>query len=182
MTRAKTEGGMDFRELESFNVALLGKMTSRIMSETNSLWVQVLKGLYFPYSDFSQAGKGSRASWAWASLLSGRKVFSEAAVWSIGDGQTVRLFVDAWIPGLHTTRQGTHPVSQEQAHLRLHQWIDSRSRTWLEEKVRGTVTAGEAQQILAVPIPLVPRSDELRWPHDREGRFTVRSAYHIIRS
>lgn len=29
MTRAKKEGGLGFRELESFNVTLLGKMASR---------------------------------------------------------------------------------------------------------------------------------------------------------
>lgn len=63
MTRAKKEGGFSFRELESFNTAILGKMASRILKETDSLGVKVLKGLYFPQVQFLHVVKRSGASW-----------------------------------------------------------------------------------------------------------------------
>ena len=42
--------------------------------EPESLWVKVMKARYFPNSSFLEAKKGSRASWAWASLLEWRKI------------------------------------------------------------------------------------------------------------
>lgn len=43
--------------------------------------MKVLKGLYFPTSEFHQATKGSRSLWVWASVLEGRRAMMEGAVW-----------------------------------------------------------------------------------------------------
>lgn len=145
------------------------------------MWVKVLKRIYFPNSDFGQASKGSRASWAWTSILEGRKVMTEGAVWSVGDGKQIRPFMDAWIPGRYESRLGARPVTQQQANLRLHEWIDPGSKTWLVNKVREAVCEEEAEAVLSVPIPLISSQDKLRWPFERRGSITVRSAYHRIR-
>lgn len=74
MTLAKEEGAFRFRELTSFNTSLLANSAARLISEPNVLWVQLLKCLYFPNSEFIHAAKGSRASWGWSNLLAGRAV------------------------------------------------------------------------------------------------------------
>lgn len=88
--RPKKDGGFSFCVLESFNISLLGKMVARVLSELDSLWVRVLKGLYFPYSTFLQVEKGSKASWAWTSLLSGQDLVRNAGDWSLGDGKKIQ--------------------------------------------------------------------------------------------
>lgn len=44
-------GDLGFRELETFNDALLTKMSARIPQEPNGLWVWITKGLYIPNSN-----------------------------------------------------------------------------------------------------------------------------------
>lgn len=53
LTCRKEEGGMGFKDLESMNQALLGKQAWRIIQNPQALWVQILKGLYFPNSTFT---------------------------------------------------------------------------------------------------------------------------------
>lgn len=58
MTKSKSEVGFGFRELHAFNSAMLAVMAARIISEPGNLWVQVMKGIYFPSSHFFKAAKG----------------------------------------------------------------------------------------------------------------------------
>ncbi|KAF7815115.1 reverse transcriptase [Senna tora] len=44
----------------------------------------VIKGIYFPNSDFMLARKGSRASWRWYSILEGREALSLGLGWRVG--------------------------------------------------------------------------------------------------
>lgn len=58
MTKSKGQGDFGFRELQGFNSAMLTNMAARVLDELNSLWVQVLRGIYFSQSDFMQASWG----------------------------------------------------------------------------------------------------------------------------
>lgn len=75
---AKSKGGLGFRSLKEY-LSLLDKICWRIIHHSEALWVQVLKVLYFLNSDFLSASKGAHASWAWSSILEGRKCIQEFA-------------------------------------------------------------------------------------------------------
>ncbi|XP_030471056.1 uncharacterized mitochondrial protein AtMg00310-like [Syzygium oleosum] len=79
----KDNGGLGFRDLITFNKAMLGKQAWRMTQNPTSLWSQVLKGLYFPHCDFRHAGKGIRPSWGWQSLLMGRDAILPSIMWSV---------------------------------------------------------------------------------------------------
>lgn len=64
---------------------------------------------------------------------------------------------------------------------RMAMWIDSNSRSWNEVLVRQVVLPNEVQDVLQVPIPLIPRDDVLRWPFTRDRKVSVKSAYHKLR-
>ncbi|KAL6209859.1 hypothetical protein ACLB2K_020798 [Fragaria x ananassa] len=68
----KEKGGMGFRDLHEFNLALIAKQAWRLTNDPNSLWARVLKGRYYPNCCFVVAKKGYRASWGWSSLLEAR--------------------------------------------------------------------------------------------------------------
>lgn len=58
----KDAGGLGFRDLLTFNKAMLGKQAWRISQDPMSFWSRFLKGIYFPRENFWRAGKGSRPS------------------------------------------------------------------------------------------------------------------------
>lgn len=60
MTRSKNEGVFGFRDLQGFNSAILATMAALLMDEPNSLWAQVIKGIYFPRAGFLHAVKGGK--------------------------------------------------------------------------------------------------------------------------
>ena len=52
---AVEDGGMRFRKLRSFNVAMLAKQAWRLINNINSLVTQLMRARYFPNSDFFNA-------------------------------------------------------------------------------------------------------------------------------
>lgn len=60
--------GVGFRNLQWFNIALLAKQAWRVLVEPHSLWVKLIRGIYFPNSCFQNAGPSSGMSWFWRSL------------------------------------------------------------------------------------------------------------------
>lgn len=60
----KIEGGMGFRDLRAFNIALLAKKGWWLQQGGNPLFYRVFKNKYFPDEDFIHAKKGHHPSFA----------------------------------------------------------------------------------------------------------------------
>ncbi|KAK4383356.1 putative mitochondrial protein [Sesamum angolense] len=65
----KLEGGLGFRNLEAFNLALLGKQLRHLLSRLESLVSKVLKAKYYPRIHLFEAQIGTRPSYTWRSLF-----------------------------------------------------------------------------------------------------------------
>ena len=79
---------------------MLGKMDWRIIQSPNMFFAKVLKGIYFPYSNFMDAKLGNKASWIWSSLLKGREVLKKGCRWHVRIGLDIHIWSDPWIPTL----------------------------------------------------------------------------------
>lgn len=69
MSVRKMDGGMGFKDLETFNDALLAKQCWRMLKEPEAFWVKVLKGIHFPNGTIMDARRGAKASWIWSTNL-----------------------------------------------------------------------------------------------------------------
>ena len=64
MCKSKSDGGMGFRNLQAFNLAMLAKQAWRILKNPNCLIARVYKAKYFPFSDILSAKLGCSPSYA----------------------------------------------------------------------------------------------------------------------
>lgn len=153
----KQEGGLGFRDMESFNRTLVAKQGWRILSHRDSLLACVLKGKSFPSSSFLQASQGRKASLDWQSIIWGREIIKKGVRWHTGNGESIFCKEDRWVPYLFP--QSPRVKQDRQPHItRVCQVIDhsrhSRNLPVLEENfalTRGLRSSLQAREHVYFP-------------------------------
>ena len=70
----KNKGGIGFRDIHAFNLAMLAKQAWSLIQGSHSLFYRVYKARYFPSCSFMEAELGSNLSFIWHSLLQAREL------------------------------------------------------------------------------------------------------------
>ncbi|XP_031099762.1 uncharacterized protein LOC116003958 [Ipomoea triloba] len=86
MCSQKWKGGIGFKVLSRFNVALLAKQGWRLMTNPTSL-ADSYKARYYPRDDFLDAKIGVNPSYCWRSILASQEVLRRGSYRRIGNGQ-----------------------------------------------------------------------------------------------
>ena len=81
MCALKDKGGLGFRDLKAFNLALLAKQGWRLQMNSHSLVHRVLKAHYFPETDFLHAELSTKPSFTWRSILAAQPVVNLGYHW-----------------------------------------------------------------------------------------------------
>ena len=79
LCKPKVDGGMGFRDLKAFNLALLAKQGWRLHQNPNSLAHRVLKAKYFSDSSFTEAQLGKKPSYIWRSIMATKNIIKEGS-------------------------------------------------------------------------------------------------------
>ncbi|KAJ9134910.1 hypothetical protein P3X46_032151 [Hevea brasiliensis] len=176
--RSKFRGGMGFKDLEKFNLSCLAEQSWRLITDPNSLWSRIIKGLYFPNSSFRNASHGRRSSWIWQGLLAGREVLRHGVRVNIGDGSSTLIWSDPWIPchNFKVTRPSQCPPHINIVSDLMHQ----DSLAWNVGLVCQLFNPSTAKTILSIPIAPRGNEDYLVWHYENSGRYTVRSGYKVL--
>ena len=121
LTLPKAQGGLGFRDMHAFNVAMLSCQAWRLIQYPDSLCAQILKAWYYPNGQLLEAQPSAGISYAWHSLLHGVQLVREGFIWRIGNGTNVNIWSNPWIPRpwsrtMITPRGTEPPTACEQAY------------------------------------------------------------------
>jgi hypothetical protein len=179
LTKPKKEGGLGYRDLHDFNIAMLAKQAWRLLTNPTSLCAQVLKAKYFPDCDVLHAEPKSGMSYTWRSILKGVQLLNHGIIKRVGNGLTMNIWSDPWLPRPWSRRPITprgNAVVQRVSDL-----IDPYTNCWDEHLVRDLFWQEDAELILAIPIK-EEMDDFFAWHYEPKGEFTVKSAYRLARA
>ncbi|CAG7894458.1 unnamed protein product [Brassica rapa] len=94
----KDEGGIGFRLIHEFNLALLAKQLWRLVQYPDSLVARVLKGRYYRMTSPLRAASARGPSYVWSSIFAARKLLLLGIRQKIHFGYEVKVWEDSWIP------------------------------------------------------------------------------------
>ena len=113
LCKPKSYGGIGFMDLSWFKDVLLAKHTGRLLHDHQSLFYRVFKTKFFPDCSVMEAREPSNASYAWKSILRGRDVIKRGAAWRIGNGNSVHIWGNKWLPGKFNNKIVSPPIARE---------------------------------------------------------------------
>jgi hypothetical protein len=175
----KSDGGMGFRDFQLFNQAMLAKQGWRLMTKPDSLCARVLRGKYYHGSEFMCAKKKRNSSHVWRAILHGRDALSKGLIKRVGDGSTIRIFDDPWIPANNNGRPLCKPI--EAKATTVGELIDNEQMSWSEEKLEANLIETDRRAVRQIPLGRFAE-DEWGWTQEEKGIFSVRSAYRLLSS
>lgn len=146
----KAKGGMGFRDLHLFNLALLGKHGWRYITDPNSLCARVMMAKYFAETDFMHSTVPSPSSAIWRAIVAGREALGFGLINRVGDGSSLSIWSDKWIPNTTTMMPLFKPPNPEV--VMVSELIDTVTWTWKKELVRETSITPDADAILNIPL------------------------------
>ena len=179
LSKAKIKEGMGFRGISDFNKALLGKHCWRLLTGEDTLMGKIFKSRYHPRGSFLDAKLGFSPSYAWRTIMSARELIMKGSKWRIGYGEKVRIWHDNWIPSKGSTivqsRTGT---LQQDAYVSA--LIDQDTKQWNRDSVFSNFNSFESRLIVSIPLSCRLLEDSLVWFGEKDGKYSVRSAYHLL--
>ncbi|XP_060668083.1 uncharacterized protein LOC132799665 [Ziziphus jujuba] len=174
LTQPKSQGGLGFRSLDEFNRALLAKQCWRIVRNPSSLLARVVKAKYFPRCSFWEAGIGRQPSHSWRSLVWGRRILETGGIWRVGDGKSIRIYKDSWLPGVGPSRILSPRILPEDAIVAC---LLTDSGAWNLNLLQASFSTDEVEVIKNIPFDGADKADRFAWKFSRTGVYTVRTGY-----
>lgn len=180
LTKPKKEGGMGFRDIRSFNLAMLAKQGWRLVQDQNSLLSLCFKAKYFPRCSFLEATDCPNSSYVWKSVLAAQDILKSGCYWRVGTGSSIRVMEDKWIPN-HPENKVLCPTENDEWEWRVSDLIDWRVHGWDRERIYMCFNQFDAEAILKIPLSRRLIQDRLVWKFGRKGKYEVKSGYHVAR-
>ena len=148
---SKASGGLGFRELSCCNKALLVKQIWRMWKTPFSLIAKIIKAKYHPECSILEAPLGRKPSFAWKSIQSSSHLVREGLMYRIGNGKSIHIWGDKWLPIPSTFIVQSAPKVLDQLDT-VDKLIDEELRWWNKPLLDKMFSLEEILAILSIPI------------------------------
>lgn len=176
MSGPKSKGGLGFRNLYGFNIALLGKHLWNFMHNSNSLVARIFKARYFPTSHVLKASRGSGSSFLWTGLWTAKEELCKGFRWVLGNGNDIIATKDPWL-----RKKRDFCVDQSPFYEGRNEVVSSfflcTEKKWNINLVREQFLKEDADAILALHIPQRDIGDKVAWTGSNKGIYNAKSGY-----
>ncbi|CAA7020616.1 unnamed protein product [Microthlaspi erraticum] len=176
LTRSKKQGGLGFREIQSFNDSLLEKISWRILQNPSCLLSKVLLGKYCKHKVFLDVPITSSTSHGWRGILIGRDLLKTRLGRAIGDGLSTSLWNDQLLSFKMPSRPMGPPRAMDQ-NLKVSDIINEQTREWNHEKI-GELLPTHMEEIRALRPSKRGASDSYLWLPTKSGEYTAKTGYY----
>lgn len=178
MSRHKSAGGLGFKCLRDFNLAMLGKQCWRLLTNPDSLVGRIYKAKYFADTSFMEAKLGGNPSFIWRSIVEAKRFIAAGSVWRIGNGKDVQILDQPWL------NNEVDPFVETRSPALINQNVHALFRMdrkeWDLEVIDDIFSERDKQLILQTVIEQELESDVISWKLEASGNYTVKSAYRLI--
>ena len=124
------------------------------------------------------ASAPSNSSATWRAIIAGRDALNVGLINRIGDGSSVSVWDDKWIPGTLTKKPIIKPANTSVQFVS--DLIDDENWSWRMDLVRDTFVPTDAAAILNIPLRSGGGADFLAWAFEKSGIYVVKSAYRAL--
>ena len=176
---SKGEGGLGFRDIQKFNIALLAKQFWRLMHCRSSLFFKVFNAKFFPDGNIMEASTKTKGSFAWRSILKAKELIQSGLSWRVGDGTKIPIKGSNWLLD-EGHRRVLSPLTNVPHDARVAELIQGSTPTWNVHKVQNLFLPYDAEAILKIPLSRRIQADKLFWYATRDGKYSVRSGYKLL--
>lgn len=130
-------------------MALLSKQIWRILTNPNLLMSKVLKVRYFPHSGLLDLKTMGGALWIWKSLHSSIPLLRCGLRKQVGDGKTINIWDDAWLPGKDCGK-----INSQKPQGCLVNWVSDliSSHKWNNDFLMSLFSPVDVQRIQQIPL------------------------------
>ncbi|CAA7061573.1 unnamed protein product [Microthlaspi erraticum] len=179
LTLGKREGGLGLRDLQSFNDALLSKLSWRILTSPECLLAKLLKGKYFPNSNFLDCDLADGSSHGWRGIITGRDLLKGKLGKIIGNGKSTRIWEDPWLSTSEPIRP-MGPALEAFKDMKVSDLLLPNSGIWNEELIN-EILPQHMEEILCLILGSYDSDDRLAWLPQPSGDYSVKSGYFTAR-
>ncbi|XP_048623608.1 uncharacterized protein LOC125592465 [Brassica napus] len=181
MCLPREEGGIGFRMIHEFNLALLAKQLWRLVQLPDSLVARVLRGRYYRMSSPLRLHSVSVPSYVWSSISAAQKLLLLGIRQKIHSGYEVRAWEDPWIPA--TPARPARPIAPVlHPNLRVSDLINGETREWDDGLLEKYVNPDDIHLIKSLAISSTHHRDSFCWNCTKNGQYTVKSGYWVARN
>ncbi|WCJ39636.1 RNA binding RNA-directed DNA polymerase [Euphorbia peplus] len=173
--KPKNEGGLGIRDTRTFNLAMLAKLSWKVLISNDSLWVRALRAKYGGDRVGLNLFRARNVqSSTWRGILAGAKIIKNGVGRVVYNVDSTFFWKDKWCGNKVLLDRCTHSVPTNWVNLLVRDfWIQGNGWNW--PLISNYLSTGDVCELASVVLFFDEnRSDSWNWPGSKSGIYTIK--------